>query len=69
MTRRYASAVDFKQALEQRLRRDATGPAIPRRRQLLVFQRLLARILPGLGHHLVLKGGLALEVRLGARPR
>jgi Nucleotidyl transferase AbiEii toxin, Type IV TA system len=65
MTRRYASAVDFKQALEQRLRRDATGPEIPRRRQLLVFQRLLARILPGLGRNLVLKGGLALEVRLG----
>jgi hypothetical protein len=65
MTRRYASAVDFKQALEERLRRDATGPEIPRRRQLLMFQRLLARISPGLGRHLVLKGGLALEVRLG----
>ena len=65
MTLRYSSAADFKQALEQRLRRAATGPAIQRRRQLLVFQRLLARILPGLGRHIVLKGGLALEVRLG----
>ena len=65
MTRRYSSAVDFKQALEERLRRDATGPEIPRRRQLLAFQRLLARVLPGLGRNVVLKGGLALEVRLG----
>jgi hypothetical protein len=65
MTRRYASAADFKQALEERLRRGATGFEIQRRRQLLVFQRLLARILPGLGRNLVLKGGLALEIRLG----
>lgn len=65
MTRRYASAADFKQALEERLRRGAAGFEIQRRRQLLVFQRLLARILPGLGRNLVLKGGLALEIRLG----
>lgn len=65
MTRRYSSAADFKQALEERLRRSATGFEIQRRRQLVVFQRLLARILPGLGRNLVLKGGLALEVRLG----
>jgi hypothetical protein len=68
LTRRYSSAADFKQALEERLRRGATGPEIQRRRQLLVFQRLLARILPGLGRNIVLKGGLALEIRLsGAR--
>jgi len=65
LIRRYASAVDFKQALEERLRRGATGAALPRCRQLLAFQRLLARILPGLGRSVVLKGGLALEVRLG----
>jgi hypothetical protein len=68
MTRRYSMAPDFKQALEERLRRGATGFEIQRRRQLLVFQRLLARILPGLGRNLVLKGGLALEIRIkGAR--
>jgi Nucleotidyl transferase AbiEii toxin, Type IV TA system len=65
VTQRYASAVDFKQALEERLRQVATGPGIQRRRQLLVFQRLLARILPSLGRNIVLKGGLALEIRLG----
>ncbi len=65
MTRRYSSAVDFKQALEERLRRGTVGPEISRRRQLLAFQRLLARVLPGLGRNVVLKGGLALEVRLG----
>jgi hypothetical protein len=65
MTRHYSSAADFKQAVEERLRRGITGAAIQRRRQLLVFQRLLARIVPGLGRNLVLKGGLALEIRLG----
>ena len=65
MTRRYSSAPDFKQALEERLRRNAGGGEIQRRRQLLVFQRCLARISPGLGRNLVLKGGLALEIRLG----
>lgn len=63
--RRYSSAPDFKQALEERLRRNATGGVTQRRRQLLVFQRCLARFLPGLGRSLVLKGGLALEIRLG----
>ena len=43
----------------------AIGPEIQRRRQLLAFQRLLARLLPGLGRGVVLKGGLALDVRLG----
>lgn len=64
MPQQYSSAIDFKQALEQRLRRDATGFEIPRRRQLLVFQRLLARIVSGLGRNVVLKGGLALEIRI-----
>jgi hypothetical protein len=68
MARQYSSAIDFKQALEQCLRRDATGFEIQRRRQLLVFQRLLARVMSGLGRHVVLKGGLALEIRIdGAR--
>jgi hypothetical protein len=48
MARQYSSAIDFKQALEQCLRRDATGFEIQRRRQLLVFQRLLARVMSGL---------------------
>lgn len=68
MTRRYSSAVDFKQAVEERLRRSATGFEIQRRRQLLVFQRLLARVTSGFGRSVVLKGGLCLEIRIdGAR--
>ncbi|HET7499553.1 MAG TPA: nucleotidyl transferase AbiEii/AbiGii toxin family protein [Kofleriaceae bacterium] len=51
--------------MEERLRRGTAGPGIQRRRQLLVFQRLLARLVHGLGPQLVLKGGLALEIRLG----
>jgi hypothetical protein len=66
VTQRYASAPDFKQALEDRLRHGATGFEIQRRRQLLVFQRLLARTASALGRNLVLKGGLALEIRLEA---
>jgi hypothetical protein len=68
MTRCYSSAVDFKQALEDRLRRGTTGFGIQRRRQLLVFQRLLARVASGFERSVVLKGGLCLEIRIdGAR--
>lgn len=68
MTRRYASANDFRHALEDRLRHRASGFGIQRRRQALVFQRLLARIASGFGRNLVLKGGLCLELRIdGAR--
>lgn len=42
--RTYASAAAFKQALEQRLRRATPdGSQFARRRQLLVFDRFLAR--------------------------
>jgi predicted nucleotidyltransferase component of viral defense system len=63
--RTYSSPEAFKQALEQRLR-SASDPAtsLPRRRQLLVFDRLLARLVAVLGNAAVLKGGLALELRL-----
>lgn len=68
MTRRYTSAIDFKHALEDRLRHRASGFGIQRRRQALVFQRLLARIASGFGRNHVLKGGLCLELRIdGAR--
>jgi hypothetical protein len=43
--RTYNSATAFKQALEQRLRGAAqTGAAFARNRQLLVFDRFLARV-------------------------
>ncbi len=63
--RAYASPEAFKQALEQRLRTASqTGPGLPRRRQLLVFQRFLARIVVVFGDAVTLKGGLALELRV-----
>jgi hypothetical protein len=48
--RTYASPEAFKQALEQRLRSAAgSGPDFTRRRQLLVFDRFLARVVAALG--------------------
>jgi len=61
----YASPLAFKQALEQRLKSASTsGLDFARRRQLLVFDRFLARIVGVFGDAAVLKGGLALELRL-----
>ncbi|MBS2022832.1 MAG: nucleotidyl transferase AbiEii/AbiGii toxin family protein [Deltaproteobacteria bacterium] len=63
--RRYTSPEAFKQALEQRLRGSTrTGVEFSRRRQLLVFDRFLARVGAVLGDAVTLKGGLVLEVRL-----
>jgi hypothetical protein len=63
--RTYSSPEAFKQALEQRLRTSAmTGPEFARKRQLLVFDRFLARIVAVLGDAATLKGGLVLELRI-----
>jgi hypothetical protein len=63
--RTYSSPEAFKQALEQRLRASVkTGPAFTRKRQLLVFDRFLARVIAILGDAATLKGGLVLELRL-----
>lgn len=63
--RTYASPEAFKQALEQRLRSFAkTGAEFARKRQLLVFDRFLARIAAVWGDAVMLKGGLVLELRL-----
>jgi hypothetical protein len=63
--RTYSSPAAFKQALEQRLRTPAkTGAEFARKRQLLVFDRFLARIVAVLGDAATLKGGLVLELRL-----
>lgn len=64
-TGRYKTPSAFKTALEQRLRAaSASGAEFARRRQLLVFERFLARLHQGLGAAAVLKGGLVLELRL-----
>lgn len=63
--RQYATPLAFKQALEQRLRSSsATGTDFGRRRQLLVFDRFLARLGRVAGDAVTLKGGLVLELRL-----
>jgi hypothetical protein len=63
--RTYSSPEAFKQALEQRLRSAAkTGGEFARRRQLLVFDRFLARVVTVFGNTATLKGGLVLELRL-----
>lgn len=67
--RSYSSPEAFKQALDQRLRSYATsGVGLSRKRQLLVFDRFLARLVHIFGATVTLKGGLALELRL-ARAR
>ena len=63
--RTYATPEAFKEALEQRLRSAApTGAEFARKRQLIVFDRFLARVVEVLGDATTLKGGLALELRL-----
>jgi hypothetical protein len=65
ITRTYTSPLAFKQALEQRLRTASkSGADFVRRRQLLVFDRFLARVVTVLGDAVLLKGGLVLELRL-----
>ncbi|HTY51434.1 MAG TPA: nucleotidyl transferase AbiEii/AbiGii toxin family protein [Steroidobacteraceae bacterium] len=63
--RAYSSPQAFKQALEQRLKTASlTGADFARRRQLLVFDRFLARAVAVFGDAVLLKGGLVLELRL-----
>src|SRR5207253_2953943 len=63
--RTYATPAGFKAALEQRLRNASkSGVELARRRQLLVFDRFLARVTRVLGKAAMLKGGLVLELRL-----
>ena len=62
---RYATAAAFKQAVENRLRStSASGVDFARKRQLLLFDRFLARIVHELGDSAMLKGGLVVELRV-----
>jgi len=68
---RYPSAAAFRQALEARLvalSRDG-GLSLVRLRKSVAFDRLLARLFAVAPDRWVLKGGLALDYRLGARAR
>ncbi len=61
----YSSPAAFKQSLEQRLKAAGGSSAeLARKRNLLVFDRFLARIVAVFGDAVTLKGGLVLELRL-----
>jgi len=64
--RSYATPLAFKTAVEQRLRNEASafGMDLHRKRQLFIFDRFLARMFNVLQDAVVLKGGLAIELRL-----
>lgn len=64
--RRYPTPMAFRQALESRLRERArhTGQPFLRLQSLFLFDRFLARLQQAEGPDMVLKGGMALELRL-----
>lgn len=68
---RYETLAAFRQAIEDRLRYRAqeTGESLDRLRRRVVFERILARLLGAQPGRWVLKGGMALEFRMGDRAR
>lgn len=67
---RYGDAEAFRAALEARLRQASDGDQdLGRRRRIVAFDRLLARLAVAEGDAWVLKGGAALEFRLPDRAR
>jgi predicted nucleotidyltransferase component of viral defense system len=65
---RFSSAAAFRQALEERLRQSA-GPNVGRLRKRLAMERLLLRLQGDQGERWLLKGGVALELRLRGKAR
>lgn len=67
----YATAAAFRAALEGRLNDAAKtgGPPVGRARKIVAFTRLLARLRAAQPDGWVLKGGFALEMRVGNRAR
>jgi len=68
---KYLSGAAFRRALEQRLRTRSlqTGLPLVRLRKMVAFDRFLARLLQVHPDYWVVKGGLALQLRIGARAR
>lgn len=68
---KYSNPAALRQALEERLRTQAiqTGMPLIRLRKMVAFERLLARLVRGDDETWILKGGFALELRLGVRAR
>lgn len=67
----YQSGSAFRRALEQRLNAKAISSGIPlvRLRKTVAFDRFLARLVSAQPELWALKGGLALQLRLGGRSR
>ncbi len=68
---KYQTHAAFRQALEERLkqREQQTGEPLVRLRKRVVFERCMARLQREKNSPWVLKGGFALELRLGERAR
>lgn len=68
---RYATAAAFRQALDQRLKNEAesTGVALMRLRKRVAFELFLRRLVRVAPDRWVLKGALALDLRLDSRGR
>ena len=64
LPRSYATPEAFRHSLEQRVRSSAGGGGMARFRQVLVFDRFLARMFRHFGDRAILKGGVVLELRL-----
>ena len=56
---KYTTAQAFRQALEERIRREYKGKVIPRIRKMIAFERLMVR----LDERWILKGGYAIQLR------
>lgn len=67
----YETPVAFRQALEERLRQREreTGEPLVRMRKRLVFERCMVRLQKASDSPWVVKGGFALELRLGMQAR
>ena len=68
---KYANAQSFRQALNDHLANLARAQGLERSRlqRRVAFERFLARVSQQVGERLILKGGYALELRLGWRAR
>ena len=68
---RYKTATAFRRALEDRLRQQSleSGQALTRLRKMVVFERFLARLAKENPEAWIVKGGFALQLRLGERAR
>ena len=68
---KYKSGAAFRRALEDRLRRESfqSGTPLVRMRKMIAFDRFLARLLHDQPDKWIVKGGLALQLRLGNRAR